>query len=248
MKLLLLLTLLLSNLFAVITIAQTEIGKKAGFSGILKGSLETKRGNSDVDSYTSGVRVQYDNNSSYVVWSDFIFDYGKASGVTNTNKTHLHLRFVHTVTENKSLNYELYVQSETNYFTNVEYRFITGGGLRYYNNMKEYGNLFFGVGAFGENIKYLSVADPNEQNIRINSYISYTKVFDKKSKLSYVMYYQPKVNNINDYIFSNALEMSIPIYEKFHLSFVLNYDVDSLPANGIGDIDFKQKTSFTYKF
>ena len=248
MKFILLLTFLLSNLFAVITITPTQIGKKAGFSGTLKGSFETKRGNSDVDNYSAGLRAQYDNNSSYVVWSDFIFDYGKAKGETNTNKTYMHLRFIHTLTKNKALNYELFGQSETNYFTNVKRRFLLGGGLRYHNNMQKYGNLFFGLGLFGENIKYLSLDNPQEQNTRINSYISYTKAFDKKSKLSYVMYYQPKVDDFNDYIFSNGLEMTILVYEKLYLSFVVYYDVDSAPAIGVGKEDFTQKTSFIYKF
>ena len=244
----LLLLLLSLNLFAVITIAPTVIGKKAGFSGVLKGSFETKRGNSDVDNYSAGLRAQYDNNSSYVIWSDFVFDYGKASGTTNTNKTYSHLRFVHTLTENKSINYELFVQSETNDFTNVEHRYLAGGGLRYHNNMKEYGSLFFGLGGFGEDIKYISSINPREHNTRINSYISYTKKFDKKSKLSYVMYYQPKVDDFGDYIFSNGLEMTILVYEKLYLSFVVYYDVDSAPAIGVGKEDFTQKTSFIYKF
>ena len=247
MKLLLLLFLSI-NLFAVITIAPTEIGKEAGFSGAFKGSFETKRGNSDVDNYSAGLKTQYDNNSSYVIWSDIVFDYGKASGETNTNKTYAHLRFIHSLTDNKSINYELFGQVETNYFTEVKHRFLLGGGLRYHNNMQKYGNLFFGLGAFSEDIKYLSAADQREQNIRINSYISYTKDFNKKSKLSYVMYYQPRADDFGDYIFSNGLEMTILIYEQLYLSFVLYYDVDSAPAVGIGKEDFTQKTSFIYRF
>lgn len=232
----------------MITITPSEIGKKPGYSGLLKGSFETKRGNSDTDNYSAGLRAQYDNNSSYLFWSDFVFDYGKASGETNTNKTYVHLRFIHTLTDNKTLNYELYGQSETNEFTNVEHRFLVGGGLRYHDDMQKYGNLFFGLGGFGEDIKYLSLADLHEQNLRINSYISYTKKFDKKSKLSYVMYYQPQVDDFGDYIFSNALEMTILIREKLYLSCVLYYNVDSAPAVGIGKEDFTQKTSFIYKF
>ena len=247
MKLVLLLLFLWLDLFAVITIAPVKIGKKPGYSGILKGSLQTKRGNSDIDNYSAGLRVQYDNNSSYVVWSDLVFDYGEASGKKNVNKTYAHLRLVHTLFS-KTLNYELFGQSETNEFTNVQHRFLAGGGLRYHEDLNSWGSLYFGLGGFGEDIKYLSTADPKEQNIRMNSYISYTKKFDKKSKLSYVMYYQPRVDDFSDYIFSNGLETTIRVYEKLYLSFVLYFDVDSAPAVGVKDIDFTQKTSFIYKF
>ncbi len=244
----LLLLLLSLNLFAIVTITPTVIGKKVGFSGVFKGSLETKRGNSNVDNYSAGLRAQYDNNDSYVIWSDFVFDYGKALGKINTNKTFMHLRFIHTLTENKSINYEFFGQSQTNKFTNIAHRFLLGGGLRYHNNMQKYGNLFFGFGSFVEDIEYISPINPRERNLRVNSYISYTKAFDKKNKLSYAMYYQPKVDNFGDYIFSNGLEMTILVYEKLYLSFVLYYDVDSAPAIGIDKEDFTQKTSFLYKF
>jgi len=248
MKLLVIFIFSVVNLFAIITIAPVNIGDKPGFSGILKGSLETKRGNSDVDNYSAGLRAQYDNNSSYVIWSDFVFAYGKASGETNTNKTYAHVRFVHTLLDSNSINYETFVQSETNEFTKVEEKILLGGGLRYYKNLNDYGNFYAGLGGFYERINYLTALDPKERNARINSYVSYTKSFNKDSKFSYVMYYQPNIENFKDYIFSNAIELEILIYETLYLNFVVYYDIDSKPAIGVKETDFTQKTSFTYKF
>jgi len=248
MKLVVILIVSVINLFAIITIAPVNIGDKPGYSGVLKGSFETKRGNTDVDNYSAGLRAQYDNNSSYVLWSDFVFAYGKASGETNTNKTYAHIRVVHTFFDIKKLNYEGFVQSETNEFTNVKKKNLGGGGLRYHENLKDYGNFYIGLGGFYEGIHYLTSLDPQEQNFRINSYISYTKSFDKESKISYVMYYQPNVEDMKDYIVSNAIELQILVYKTLYLSFVVYYDVDSKPAVGIEDTDFTQKTSFIYKF
>jgi len=232
---------------AIITIAPVDIGQKPGKSGMFKGSFETKRGNSDVDTYSAGLRLQYDNNESYLIWSDFTFSYGKSSGVTNTNKTYAHLRYIHHLYE-KSIDWETFLQSETNEFTNVKHRYLGGGGVRFFAKKKHFGKLHLGVGAFYEDISYTTTIDPTEKNLRANTYLAYTNNFTKESYLSYVFYYQPKVDAFEDYILSNGLELNILIYKQFYLNFVFFYDYDSMPAIGVKKEDISQKTSFLYKF
>ncbi len=233
--------------YGVITIAPVEIGNAPGVTGTLKGSFETKRGNSDVDNYSAGLRIAYDNNISYVLWGDFIYNYGKASGETNTHKTYAHIRYIKT-TPIKLLNYEAFIQSEMNEFTRVKKRRLVGMGGRYHLEDMFYGSLFFGLGGFYEHISYTTDVDPTESNFRINGYIAYNKKLNNESKISYVCYYQPKVDDISDYVFSNGLEMEILVYKQLYINFVLYYDIDSKPAVGVKDTDFTQKTSFIYKF
>ena len=114
--------------------------------------------------------------------------------------------------------------------------------------MNKYGNFYLGIGGFSETISYLTQADPYEKNLRINSYISYTKKFTKETKLSYVMYYQPNVEDVDDYIFSNGFELQVLVYKQLYINFVLYYDIDSKPALGVEETDVTQKTSFVYKF
>ena len=233
---------------AIITIAPVDIGQKPGKSGMFKGSFETKRGNSDVDIYSAGLRLQYDNNESYLIWSDFTFSYGKSSGVTNTNKTYAHLRYIHHLYEKKSIDWETFIQSETNEFTNVKHRYLCGAGMRFFSEKKHWGKLHLGVGAFYEDISYTTIIDPTEKNLRVNTYLAYTNNFTKESYLSYVFYYQPKADALKDYILSNGLELNILIYKQFYLNFVFFYDYDSMPAIGVKKEDISQKTSFLYKF
>jgi len=90
--------------------------------------------------------------------------------------------------------------------------------------------------------------DPLEKNLRINSYVAYTKKFSKNSKLSYVGYFQPNLEYGSDYILSNGLELEVLIYEKLFINFVFYYDIDTQPAVGVKEEDITQKTSFVYKF
>lgn len=232
---------------AIITIVPVELGKKPGFSGKLSGSFETKRGNTEKNEYNAGLRLQYDNNESYVFWSDFIGSYGEASGETNTNKTYAHLRYIHSLYE-KSIDWEAFVQSETNEFTKVEKKRLGGGGLRYNFLHNDYGKLYLGLGGFYETINYTTTVDPFERNVRISSYLAYTKKFGKDSKVAYVAYYQPNTDNFSDHIISHAIELKVNIYLQMYLSLVFYYDIDSKPAFGVEKEDITQKTSFIFEF
>ncbi|UCN00457.1 DUF481 domain-containing protein [Sulfurimonas sp. SWIR-19] len=247
MKFLIILTLFLVNLEAVITIAPVDIGKQPGLSGGVKGSFSTTRGNTDTDEYSAGLRMIYDNNSSYVTWSDIAFNYAKASGALNRQNTYAHLRYIHTLYK-KHLNWEAFVQSQTNKFTKIEKRLLAGLGLRYHTQMQGYGNIYVGFGGFSEYISYTTNVDPSEHNLRLNMYIAYKNRFTKNVRFSYIGYYQPRVDVWSDTIASNAAELRVTIYKQLSINFELTYNQDTRPAIGVKKYDFSQKTSFVYDF
>lgn len=247
MKILILLIICIMSAQAVITIAPVDIGAQPGFTGGVKGSFATKRGNTDSDEYSAGVRIQYDNNSSYVAWSDITFSYAKASGVTNTNQTYVHVRYIHKLHE-KNLNWEAFVQSQTDKFTKIQKRLLAGAGLRYYLGMNKYGSIYIGFGGFGEHIDYTTSIDPSEDNLRLNTYIAYKNRFTQNVRFSYIGYYQPITDKFSDYILSNSAELKVTIYEKLSINFEVIYNQDTKPATGVQKYDFIQKTSFVYDF
>ena len=246
MKLLFLFLTSYIYLHAIITIAPQELGSKAGTSGKIEASLQTKRGNTDKDEYSAGIELKYDNNSSYLIWANLTGSYGKASGETNTNKTYAHIRLVHSLYEYTE--WESFVQSESNKFTNIQRRRLFGLGLRFHLLDTNFGKIYSGLGAYYETIGYTSSIDSDEKNARINFYLAYIKKFKKKNKIAYVAYYQPKFSDFHDYISSQALVLELNIHKEFYINFKLYYDVDTHPAIGIEKVDFTQKTAFIYKF
>lgn len=248
MRHLLLLLTCLTFSYAVVSIAPVEIGKNPGVSGEVEASLETKRGNTEKDEYKGGARILYDNNASYVTWGEFSANYAEASGVKNTNKTYAHLRYIHTFDAQKDINWELFVQSQTNEFTKIEERFLAGGGFRFHILDKLMAKAYIGVGGFYEHIDYTTNVDPIEDNVRANLYLSYSRKLGEDSSIAYVGYYQPKVDAIDDYVLSNGLELRVHVYEELYASIKVYYDVDSKPAVGVKKEDFTQTTSLIYKF
>lgn len=248
MRFLLLLFTLFTLSFGVVSIAPVEIGAKAGTSGQINASFQTQRGNTEADAYSGSVKIQYDDNASYVTWGEVTVNYAEASGVKNTNATYMHLRYIHTFNDIKNVNWETFAQSETNQFTSIQERFVTGGGVRFHIRDDELGTFYLGTGAFYEHIDYSTDVDKSENNVRGNFYLAYKKAFSKDSAISYAGYYQPKLNGILDYLLSNSLELQVYVYEKIYLSLKVSYLVDSDPAIDIKRDDFSQITSFVYKF
>lgn len=242
-----LLVLLGTPLFALISIVPIEMGEDVGLSGEAGASLSTKRGNSETDSYKASARVVYDSNTTYITWFQISGEYGKASGVKNVQKIYSHLRYIHNLSSLYHVG-ELFVQSQEDKFKLIQKRRLVGGGyrghlLRDYFPMK----FFVGIGALYENIHYTSV-DPSENNARINSYIAFTYPFKDDIRLSFTSYYQPKFDDISDFVTANKFELRFKIIEHLFLNFRISYDYDSQPAADVVKYDFYQDTAFIYKF
>lgn len=248
MKFFLLFLSIFSSLYGVVSVAPVEIGNNPGVSGMVEASIENSRGNTDKDEYKGGIRIQYDNNSSYVTWAEASMNYAEVEKTKNTNKAYLHLRYIHTFYDKQNVNYELFGQVQTNEFTKIKDRLLAGGGYRFFLAHATMGKVFVGAGAFYEHINYTTQIDPRENNARANLYISYTNDLEEDTTISYVGYYQPKFDDFNDYIVTNSLEFQVHMYKQLYISIKVNYDYDTKPAIGVEKRDFTQTTSLRYKF
>ncbi len=238
------------QLFAIISIVPVKIGENPGISTKMQAGLDTKRGYTDRDFYKASVRITYDENYNYVLWGEISGVYGKSNGQETTNKSFAHLRFIHALTK-KNIRDEYFIQAQENKFKAIKTRRLVGGGLRFtlfetFKGAKGY----LGVGGFYEYLSYTNpVLDPNENNIRINTYFSYKATFNKDSHLAYTMYYQPRINNFRDQLILNKFELQLQVYPKLYLKFSVYYNLDSSPPSSIyKNYGFRQTTTFVYDF
>lgn len=237
-------------LFALVTIAPVDIGEKPGLSGGIEAGLETKRGNTDKDAYKASTRIAYDDNSSYVIWGELSGEYGKSNGVEDTNKAFSHIRYIHSLTDDENLRYELFAQLESDDFRQINSRVLSGGGLRYkLFNSESKGKGYFGFGGFYEGIRYKNPqVDPSEDNMRLNTYLAYKVGLSNKSSFSCTLYYQPKIDEFSDYVQSSQVELKLQVFEDLYLKFNASWNVDSKPPVGVKKSDFVQTTTFVFNF
>jgi hypothetical protein len=238
------------ELFAVIPIKPREVGENPGISGDVSGAFETKRGNTDSDNYSAAFKLQYDNNTTYLIWGMLSGAYGEVNGVRNTNNLFAHLRYIRNL-DMAGVAAEAFGQMEEDEFKSIKDRILGGGGLRWkvLNKGKdEWGGLFLGLGAYLEYIDYSTDIDPPERNVRINSYMAYTLPFRNDGVFSAVGYYQPKLTDFSDYYVVMSARIEFQIYRQLYLGFQVGYTHDSEPAIGVKKDDIDQHTLLKYKF
>lgn len=251
MKLLLLISIIMTQyLYALVSIAPVEVGKKAGMSVNIETGLETKRGNTVKDNYNTSFRFSYDDNTDYVVWSEVSRDYGKSNYKVDTNKAFAHLRLIHAISDDENLKYEVFTQLESDEFRQIETRTLGGAGVRYklFDSIVK-GTGFLGLHLFHENIRYTDpLVDPSEGNNRFNLYLAYTVTLSDKSTFSSSLYYQPIVNDFKDYLLLGELEVKLLINKSLYLKVSTSLSKDTKPSTGVDGRDFVQRTTFVFSF
>ena len=239
--------LLMVCLFAIVDIASMDFGDRdEGFSGSLYGSFQKKRGNTHKDEAEYGGRIQYDTNKT-ITWLQGSVEHDEVSGVTTDDNAFAHLRHIHQLFD-PDWAMEFYGQLKQDKFKNLKERRLFGAGLRYkILDSSLYGKLFFGLSALDERVKYNEL-DPKEHNYRASSYLSYKYMVNKTFELSYMGYYQPKIDNGSDYMTASLAEMTIHLTKVFDLSYLVELDYDSAPPHAVKTTDTRQRLSFIYRF
>jgi len=189
--------------------------------------------------------------SSYVAWMQLSGTYGEYNGVESNNKAYSHIRYIHSLF-NQNITYEMYGQLQYDKFKLIKNRTLLGSGLRYKKCgffVKDSDKIFIGVGAFNEYIKYLESENiATEHNIRANLYIAYVLNFMDKNELSYLLYFQPIVNNNANYAITNAFQLKVQLYENLYLNININYSNDTTVPDSVNNENFSQVTSLSYDF
>jgi len=240
-------------LLAIVDIAPVDFKEnEVGFSGSLFGAYELKRGNTDKNELDLGGHIQYDTDET-ITWLQGEMEKDKVSGIDTDDNAFLHLRHVHQL-YNPFWAWEAFTQYKTDKFKNLSDRVLIGGGIRYkLLDTGDYNKVFIGLGGYDEEVKYTQdsdtgIQDPNENNIRFNSYLSYKTRISNNLEMSLLSYFQPKVDDVHDYMAAATAELIIHLTSVFDLSYKIEYDYDSRPPTDVKKEDIDQRLSFIYRF
>ena len=249
MRFFLILAFLYVSLFAIVAIKPREVGEHPGTTGEVAGSLETRRGNTDKDNYSLSFKMEYDSNTTWLVWGMVRGEYGEASGEKNTNNFFSHLRYIRNVIGDHTA-VEIFLQAQEDEFKDIKDRSLAGGGIRWKASREDskWGGAFLGLGLFYEYVGYSTTVDPLERNARMNSYLAYTFRFEETGLFAVAAYYQPRVDRFDDYMSIVAARVEVSVYKQLYVGIRVAYEYDSHPAVGVKNEDFTQTTLFKYKF
>jgi len=239
-----------THLFAYIDITPIEVRENPGITGSMAFSLSTKRGNVEKNEYTINANIRYDNNTTYAIWFFGGYNYAKAHNTEIEDSKFAHIRYLHVLTA--TLYGEIFAQTEQDKFKDLSNRSLIGADARYrFFSSSKYGKGYISLGAMLETIRYKNPQiDPNEDNIRLSTYLFYTKNFESKATFNAFAYYQPCIDKFSDYTIISMAEVQFPIYKNFHIivSIKANYDSKPPKFSDIKNYDVTQKIALMWKF
>lgn len=252
----LMLLVVLTPLLAIVDIAPQEVGEKPGVSGNIAGSYIGKSGNTEKNEYDFSGKIQYDSNDDFLAFLQGSYEFAESKGVKIEDQKFFHFRFLNKLND-ESLYGEFFSQYKQDIFKDISNRWLNGVNVRWrFVNSPEFGKLYVGVGVLFENIQYTNsptepagtMIQPNENSLRLNTYMAYKHNLSSNAKLNMIGYYQPNLEQNSDYYASYTAELELHIIKEAYLSLIYRYEYDSKPAISVEKTDRTIKTSIVWKF
>jgi hypothetical protein len=200
----------------------------------------------DIMQFNSTGQIQYKHNRSLtLLLLDARF---LRAGEQDFNRVGFaHLRYNYKISD--PLVFEAYGQAQYNKLLLIKLRALTGSGLRYRWLKSSDGQqrIYSGLAALFEHNQFLQ--ELGEQNWwRLSSYVSFTFYPWEGVKFVGTTYFQPQVDDWENYRLSSEWRLDMPLGKKLSFTTDFTYSVDqSLPADAPTST-FSWINSFTFRF
>lgn len=195
-------------------------------------------------SFSNTLRIQYQKNKSrFILLNDVNFI--KAGNTNFVNTGYQHFRYNYKV--NKTLTMEAFTQTQYNPVLKLDFRYLLGAGPRFKLLKKENAKIYFATLYMYE---YDDIVNDvvNLYEHRLSSYLTFTFGLFKTVEITSTTFYQPNIENTNDYRIANdtGLELHINKHLNFKSSFNLLYD--TYQPVGIPDLVYSFRNGLSLKF
>ena len=223
----------------IVNIESKRQSDEKGWSGLTEFSFDYNKSTQIDWELSNTTYLQWDNNKfSILLLNEINFDRG--GGIDFSNDGYQHLRLSKIL--NKKYAIETYLQNQYDPVRNIKQRQLAGLGLR--KKLKDFGSL--GLTTFYE--KELLTNNLEIKDVRLSVSIQLKFIFDKSISISTTNYYQPVVENFEDYKISNETIFLISLSEKIALSNIFSFSFDTDPAINIPKLIYNFQNGFIYSF
>lgn len=207
-----------------------------GLSGSIDAGFSFTRNQNTLLSTSFRPKIQFKSRNHYLL---FLTDwyYSKGTSTTYSNFGMAHLRYGYRLGK-KSTNkkspwkWESYAQLQYNQLLDQKSRLQLGSGLR----LKALDKVGFRIFA-GTSLMYdyeeIRTTLITINTIRTNTYLSWYLNKNKSYAFTGVTYYQPSIENLNDFQFSGQYTFSFQLFKHVDLNLEANIFYDSKPNLGV---------------
>lgn len=225
-----------------------DLNRAKGFEGNISFYISAKTGNTDIQEFEMDVRLNYAGSDFYT----FLIgngEYGWNKGIEFSNSALLHFRYIQKL--NQIFNPEFFAQINYNKSRLLLFRSLVGIGLRTTLISDSTTSLNFGTAYMYEyedlDLPVSAIHNKNTNHHIWSNYISYSSSLANSSRLSIVIYAQPRFNKFSDIRLLSENHVKVGISDKLSLSVNFGLRYDSKPPDGVKDLDTNTKFGLTIK-
>jgi len=240
----LILALSTSAFAQVVNIEKKRMDTAKSVQGSIDFSIGLVKNNSQILQAENSIKLQYFKGKNL-----FLF-FNEVGLVTVDEQSYLndgfaHIRFNREL-PTKWLQFETFTQYQYNGAQDLNSRYLAGVGPR--TRIVDSAKLRCYIGTLGmfeyEERKNSSATS----KIRLSSYLSFSAKIAKYVSLGVVCYYQPNINNFEDYRISGEASLKIDLTNNFLIKIIYQHNFDAEAPEGIETLNYSLKNSLGWKF
>lgn len=241
--------LLLSPLFAFSQIINVESLRKvtdtSGWSGNTSLDFSLTKNTKTLIRLNNNIHVQYKMNPHLVLFINNL-GFERSGGQSFVNQGSQHLRYNYKI--NNNLIWEAFVQSQYNSIAKLKFRGLAGTGPRFKLLGLEKYHLYLGTLFMYEHEEINEETLIVNRDWRASAYISLS--FFPTDAISFVSttYYQPMLNQFQDYRVASENSFVLGIIEKLSLKTTYTLTYDATPATEVPNTFYQLTTGLLYAF
>lgn len=216
-----------------------------GWKGMAGASLSFQKYVEEVTIINIDAHLQYKTQKD--LWL-ILLDYGflKGGGEKFVSNSFGHVRYNRKL--NPWLRWEVFVQGQNNYITQINSRYLAGTGPRF----KIFDTKFFRLYA-ASLLMYEYEEERTEpavfhNDLRSSSYISFTIIAGNNVEIISTTFYQPLLKKFSDSRILNQAAVNVKTGKHFGISIQWNYLYDRFPAGTAPKTTYNFATGANYSF
>lgn len=244
----LILLLLFLNVFGKAQVINIE-GKRFlndtnGWIGNADFTFNIIQNTQQVLSFSNTLRVQYQKNKSRFIFLNDL-NFIKAGSTSFVNSGYQHFRYNYKISN--PLTIEAFTQTQYNPVLKLDFRYLLGSGPRFKILKRENVRLYLAALYMYEYDDVVNEAI-NVVEHRISSYLTFSLSLFKTVELNSTTFYQPNLQNANDYRFANDTGLEIHINKHLNYKSTFNFLFDSAQPIGVPDLVYSFRNGLSLKF
>lgn len=199
----------------------------------------------DKTDYSASFRVSHNNEQrQWLAFGDL--SYSDVNGNKSDDSKLLHLRYIHKNIWSE-LNFEGFLQHESDDFALLASRDLIGGGLALLRKHEDY-SIHTLAGIMHEREEHLTdtTQDRDIERFTFSSQLQY--VFDNKARFTGVIYFQPAIDQFNDYRSTVKASVNFPLTSNLDMVVGYSWRYNGQAFSDVPPIKRSLSTGISYHF